>query len=265
MRILIPYDFSSNAHHALRYALNVFPAGEHEITVVHIFLTDSIRPVLPLPDDHLIRNEIIQNLQEAIADFDDAQRINLEAAYGLANEVLVDMVRDRSFDLIVMGTHGADQAYRLLLGTHASYLASHADCAVYIVPEHSVLQAPKRVALAIDPHHPVVPENIELIKKLPLEHLEIISVANSRKQASEIEELAWLLELRKLDVFSMEVIEPAGSIDQTLEKLVKEKSIGLVSLIRRKHRFPESLFHDSVLSRITKSAKMPILVLPGEA
>lgn len=264
MRILIPYDFSSNAQHALRYALNVYPAG-HDITLVHIFLTDSIRPVLPLPDDHLIRKEIIQNLREAVASFDDAQRIKLEAAYGLPNEVLIDMVKERSINLIVMGTHGADQAYRLLLGTHASYLASHADCAVYIIPEHSVLQSPKRVALAIDPHHPVVPENIELIKSLPLEHLEIISVANSQKQADEIEELAWLLELRKLDMFSMEVIEPAGSIDQTLEKLVKEKSIGLVSLIRRKHHFPESLFHDSVLSRITKNAKMPVLVLPGES
>ncbi|MCB0658181.1 MAG: universal stress protein, partial [Saprospiraceae bacterium] len=224
----------------------------------------SIRPVLPLPDDHLIRKEVLENLRESLGSFPESSQIKLEAAYGLPNEVLVQMAKEKAIDLVIMGTHGADQAYRLLLGTHASYVASHAPCAVYIVPENSVLQTPKRVAIAIDPHHPVVPGNMELIRSLPLEHLEIISVANTYKQAGEIEELAWLLELRKLDMFSLNVIEPSGSIDLTLEKLVHDKSISLIAIIRRKHRFPESLFHDSVLSRVTKSAKMPVLVLPGE-
>jgi nucleotide-binding universal stress UspA family protein len=52
---------------------------------------------------------------------------------GDARSVIVDEARKWSADLIVMGSHGYTGLTRLLLGSVASFVVSHAPCSVEVV------------------------------------------------------------------------------------------------------------------------------------
>ncbi len=52
---------------------------------------------------------------------------------GDAREVLVDVARAEGAELIVVGSHGRTGLAKLVLGSVASYVVSHADCNVVVV------------------------------------------------------------------------------------------------------------------------------------
>jgi nucleotide-binding universal stress UspA family protein len=52
---------------------------------------------------------------------------------GDARSVIVDEARKWSADLIVMGSHGYSGLKRLLLGSVAAYVVSHAPCSIEVV------------------------------------------------------------------------------------------------------------------------------------
>jgi nucleotide-binding universal stress UspA family protein len=64
-----------------------------------------------------------------------SKRLKIETATfeGDARAVIVDEARKWSADLIVLGSHGYSGIKRLLLGSVASSVVSHAPCSVEIV------------------------------------------------------------------------------------------------------------------------------------
>ena len=60
-------------------------------------------------------------------------RIETRVLTGDPGEVLVRMARDEGADLIVVGSHGRSGIARLVLGSVASYVMTHARCSVLVV------------------------------------------------------------------------------------------------------------------------------------
>ena len=96
--------------------------------------TPAARPVATLgtaSDDRLAAESA---LRDAVADAlgDQADRVELHAALGLAGRNLVDTARKVNAQLIVLAGRGSTS---MLLGTVSQYVLRRAPCPVLVVPE----------------------------------------------------------------------------------------------------------------------------------
>ncbi len=139
-QILLPTDGSACSQQALRYALalaqqfdaHVFalhvthvrwdqPAGDAGIPVVHKMQQEEVA------DAERIRQEVADAAQAA------SVRCEIESVPGSPVDVILQMAKEKTVDLIVMGTHGRTGLQHAFLGSVAEKTVQRAPCPVLIV------------------------------------------------------------------------------------------------------------------------------------
>jgi nucleotide-binding universal stress UspA family protein len=142
MRVLFGVDESEFSKEAVRFARSIgWPAGSHAL-VLSIVRTD----VYAFGEFYAPAAVELESLWEEedqrASDLAEATVRELQAA-GLPAEklvlrgdprfVLVDAARDRGADLLVIGSHGRSGLSKLVLGSVASHVVTHAPCSVLVV------------------------------------------------------------------------------------------------------------------------------------
>jgi nucleotide-binding universal stress UspA family protein len=80
-----------------------------------------------------LRNRAAGLTKKAASKLGHSLKVESVVLVGDPRSVIVDEARKQSVDLIVMGSHGYTGLKRLLLGSVASYVVSHAPCSVEVV------------------------------------------------------------------------------------------------------------------------------------
>lgn len=139
MKVVIGVDGSADSNAAIRYILDSrWPDSAQ-------FLVISAAPFPVLTGDLLATTAV----EEILVDWDKKHRAVADEAAdelhkggltararmirGDPRFVLEDEARKENADLIVVGTHGLTGVKRLLLGSVASHVVSHAPCSVLVV------------------------------------------------------------------------------------------------------------------------------------
>lgn len=147
MKVLIPIDESDNSRAAIDQALaTTWPAGTSflVLSVARTPVTISTEMYAPglSYDDEVMKAEVEFRGQLA-----EKARLRLaEAGYEAVSQVasgdprleITDIARRENVDLVIIGSHGRTGLKRLLLGSVAAYVVSHAPCSVLVVklPAH---------------------------------------------------------------------------------------------------------------------------------
>ena len=137
--ILCPVDFSMCSRHALTVATELAASSRAAIMIVHIWQVQAYGAA-----EGEISGEVIQSLVDdaarTLGDWEaSAKAAGLPAARskmvnGVAwNEIVRLLEDDRTYDLVVMGTHGRTGLKRVLIGSVAERVVRHAPCAVLVV------------------------------------------------------------------------------------------------------------------------------------
>ncbi len=127
-------DGSQDAARGLRYAADIAAKAGAELVVAHATGTGDVvdsRAVDPQVDLDLRWERVEEwcaDLRTTGVDYDVA------LVEGDARTALLDLARDRSADLLVVGSRGHGPVGRLLLGSVATSLAQHSELPVTIVP-----------------------------------------------------------------------------------------------------------------------------------
>ncbi|MEM6456946.1 MAG: universal stress protein [Acidobacteriota bacterium] len=142
-RILVPMDFSDDAHEALRHAIALAEHHGAEIHLLHVVVLlgqdppDATAVATPYLADAMSRMEedAASQLRTLVADqaagaITILERFRRDIAPGPA--ILADAARE-SIDLIVMGTHGRRGVRRFLLGSVTEEVVRQAPCPVLTV------------------------------------------------------------------------------------------------------------------------------------
>ncbi len=139
--VLVPYDNSPMAEHALEHACERFP--DATVTVLHVI--DFVAAGYAAPPDAALPGYWEEWYDDAQATTDDLfERARPVAAeYGVDVEtatemgpparVIVEYADDGDVDAIVMGSHGRDGLSRVLLGSVAETVVRRAPCPVTVV------------------------------------------------------------------------------------------------------------------------------------
>lgn len=135
--ILCPVDLSRPARDAMQLAAELVKPGSAGITLLHVLeLPVSYTGQLPVPDFH-------RDLDARSAALLDRWTADLQARVSVpvtqltrigrpGAQILMLLEHDRTFDLVVMGSHGHTGIERMLLGSVAEKVVRHAHCPVLV-------------------------------------------------------------------------------------------------------------------------------------
>lgn len=270
---IIPINFSAASENAARY---VFELAQYEKEIkLLLFHTFLIQPAIADPPTITVNiNELDLGKERAqlLKEFNDT----LKQTYGntetelvvkqgsFLNEV-VELIKSRSIDLIVIGVNSNDNI-KEFQGNKAISIIKASKIPVLIVPRNTKFRKPKKIALAVD-HTTTLDETvIKQIKdwvKLFQSKLLIFDVLKKTEQISS-EKLA--IEITIEDSF--EEIDyashfPTGDdLYQEINSFITKSNSDMLIMSKHHHMFLQDAFHHSKTKKMTFQTQVPLLILP---
>lgn len=152
-KILCPIDFSKPAKNGMEYAANLARKLDESLTLLYV--RQSIWPeAIQLEKEVLESNEelaarLLIFVNEIQDEFGIPCHYHIAQTTGTIEEAIGEFASD--FDLIVMGTNGADNYYQYAFGTHSFHVIEKSKCPVLIIPEHYAYRHINLLVYAYDP------------------------------------------------------------------------------------------------------------------
>jgi len=152
-KILIPCDFSEQAIHAYRLAIEIAHASSAELHLLHVIelpiMHDDVLTPLPSFDENLLkelsdRSDI--KLAELRKEFTHEHlHITTKTEFGPIVSTITNYLEENNITLIVMGTKGATGMAEVFIGSNAEKVVRHAVCPVIAVKRRTVLTELKHI------------------------------------------------------------------------------------------------------------------------
>ena len=139
-RLLVATDFSPHSEVALQYAVEFSQAFGAELLVCHVVEAVSILSELPPggeayfpPNLARVQQQRAQQECERLLQTSGAERGEVVIGAGNPFYEIIRIARERSADLIIVGTHGRGAIAHMLLGSVAERIVRKAPCPVLTV------------------------------------------------------------------------------------------------------------------------------------
>ncbi|MBK5278957.1 MAG: universal stress protein [Bacteroidia bacterium] len=163
-KILCPTDFSEAADQAVAYSAKLCKKIGAELTLFNVQSIFSLPPAEVIKGKFLATEPISERLEEQCYKVMDIFKIACLSEVKPSNKRLSDSIADRAkdFDLIVMGTNGADDYHQFFFGTNSYQVIRASSVPVLLIPQGCGFQDISTIVFAYDYEH----EN-----KLPIEQL----------------------------------------------------------------------------------------------
>jgi len=133
-KILVPYDNSIHAKRALNKALELAPLTKSTITLVHVIeyrgaMAKVVEPYKETMIDHV--KNFFKNIEK------DASKRNIKIEekilYGNPSEEIINLMKKKKFDLIIMGKRGVTKITGPTLGSVSNALVQHSKIPVMAI------------------------------------------------------------------------------------------------------------------------------------
>ncbi|KKM19324.1 hypothetical protein LCGC14_1656810 [marine sediment metagenome] len=275
IKILIPTDFSNNAMHALRYAIALFKWEEAQFYLLHAYANevyDDFRPnsktdveVKETNDKKNSKNRfdrLIKDITEGSSNHNHVYK-SLNAFDALVVSVK-DAVKEKSIDLVIMGTKGKTNDKKIIFGSNTMQVLKYVQCPVLIIPHDAVIHNPKRILLPTDFMLPYKPQQFKVLNYLGNEYkAEINSL-----YISDFEDISHRqLENKRVLIENLSdsflFFERTGIKNriQAIREHILLRNIDFLVMVDSKHSFLEDLLYRSTIDELGLTIKIPFLVL----
>ena len=135
-RILVAVDGSSFSEAAVDQAISLGGICKSEIFLISV--------VDLFPEQMAVAPALVEKMSEEVREHLDNAKAKVDKAKipcetivhmgGKPHEFIVQEAKEKSIDLITMGTHGRTGLERVLLGSVAQNVIGHSPCPVLVVP-----------------------------------------------------------------------------------------------------------------------------------
>lgn len=205
------------------------------------------------------KRQVEANMANFLAGYPDAPVSARHADYGVfTHQEIVDVAMREQPDLIVMGTHGANNALDKLLGSVTTLTMMQAPCPVLAIPPQAEWKGIKNIAYATDFHpsdeHAVA--QLMTLGKAFSAKVHFVHI-HTGDDSIHIEEMA--APVHYPYAFSDFTIVHNPSVMDGLEGYLKERSIDLLALFIPRRRMWERLFHTSFSKKMAFHTEVPLL------
>lgn len=285
--VLVPVDFSDFALGICRIALEWAASNGARVVLLHIFMNDRRRFLLPFASD---RFEMIEpsdidfekGAKVAMSEFTallrskmhtgELPRVKLESRLmeGVPEECINRYAARHKPDLIVMGSHGAGRDVRAQVGSVTAEVLDSVRFPVLAMPHNSALHSLKKVkkALFFSTLNQQDVISLELFTRVMGEaNVELTIVPVVEKEAkklanSSIEQFVDYCTTHYPYMSFTTHTLPKTRFVERLEEFVAEKEIDLLVVPNRHKNIFSRLFNPGIAHRMIFKSDMPMLVVP---
>jgi len=269
-KILFPTDFSSNADHALRYAIGLCESLNAELILFHSCRADAMD--YQMQSENLSEESITLESINRLRDYREkhlSEMKNLQVIekviYGLAVDTIVETAAKMKVDMIIMGTKGASGLQEVLLGSNTAAVMERAKCPVLAIPEKSLFRPIEQMAFATDFRENDIEAIVYLSSiaslfnaKLIIVHVADILVPDNYENA--------LFDVFKEEIdkrvlyknITFEVIKGANA-PKAMNEFVKERKVEMVAVSTRKKNVFTRLFDVSFTKQLAYHSVAPVM------
>jgi len=153
-QILIPTDFSVLSKAAVKYAMKLSLSIPSHIELLHIvesFPLTATRKESYFQRRITLAKKDAKELREELEKDGFPSNFTLHVVHGNPfHQALLEYVKSKNTDLIVMGTRGGDARKKQLLGSHVTSAMEHCPCPVLTVPVDSPFHSIQHLVYATD-------------------------------------------------------------------------------------------------------------------
>ena len=265
-KILCPVDFSKASRNGIEYAGKLAAQLMAHVTLLNVRTT--IWPeAMQLEQEAAIgQEEILDSLKqwsdEVEKEFGVTCGIHVDQTMQTVEKSIADHAAD--YDLIVIGTNGADDFYQLAFGSHSFHVVQQAMCPVLIIPEGCAYEPIKQLVYAYDPEtNPIflVDQLKEFATALGAS-IRVVHVVETEPSPEndhrlKIMEESVMARLYKEIPWDFEGIY-GRDVAWTLEHYAVSNAVDSMAMSYHHRTLMDALFHQNVIKRISMTAEFPV-------
>jgi len=276
-KILLPTDFSKNAWHAIKYAIELYKKDYCDFFILNVFsatgnVVDNLinmEPGSALFEEAKIKSEDgLQKVLDALifsTDGNPKHHFKTISTFNDPVEAIKSLVEEKDIEIIIMGTKGMTESRKVQFGSNAiNVMEKVRNCPVLVVPLKAALNLPKEI---------VFPTSYKThFKRRELNYL--IDIAKSCHASIRVLHISEEDKLEKKQINNIKLLEEYfEGIDYSFHLLdymdipvaincfVESRESDMVAFINKKHAFFGSILMQPLVKELGYYSKVPILVM----
>lgn len=268
MRILIPTDFSDNARQALNYALTLFGDHQPEVVLLNTWQIPHTGVGMLVSIEDILREEAERTMEELVAELKADTHANFpisgKVQPGALSDVVRSLLRSEPYDFVVMGTLGADDVKKKLMGSNTANVVRSSSVPVIIVPMGTEIKLPSKISIATDfkgLKDTQLTAFVELVKKFDAE-FEAVHVETEAVMAGFEPPAGWKEAFGGIEPKMIHIV--AEDVAEGIDGYVRNQGVSLLAVIRHDYGFFEGLFHRSVSRKLSMHVSCPMMIIPDK-
>jgi nucleotide-binding universal stress UspA family protein len=274
-RILIPTDFSANALHAIRYALDLFKCERSRIYFLHAYADEVYGPFSADDETDLVKErekvkqlteEKLKNLIEEVSSVPPNPRHTYKSISVFESLVdgVNDAVNDINIDLVIMGTKGKTDDKKITFGSHTVQVFKYIQCPVLAIPYEAEFRQPKKILFPTDYMLPYKRRELKLLNELCRDfkaEVHCLYIADFKNLSHrQLDNKSFLTEsLPDAYLFFERTAEKNKSV--AIKEYLKMNNMDFLVMVNSRHSYLEDLLYRSTVDHIGLTTKIPFLVM----
>lgn len=273
--ILIPTDFSKNAMHAIKYAIQLYKCERTNFYFLHAYADEIYGPFKENggksieEQKEITRKNVDQSLKNTITELTEKYH-NPKHSFKTVStfESLVDAVNDLAnqinVDLVIMGTQGKTADKKITFGSHTVQVFKYVSCPVLAIPENYEYRQPKKILFPTDYMLPYKRRELKLLNTLAAEFKSEVHCL----YISDFEELSHrqidnkqFLQESLPNAYLFNERTPVKNKGEAIIEYILEKDINLLVMVNARHSYLEDLLYRSTVVDIGLHPKIPFMVM----
>lgn len=275
-RILIPTDFSRNAHNAMKYAMELYKREYCEFFILHSYYLSGFSKdnlLIPEPtDDALAKVKVkseknIERLKVQMGFYDQNEKhtFNFLNEFGSFFDVIKKVVEREDIELVVMGTQGETDNKTVILGSNAlNVMEKIRNCPVLAIPSTVLFKDPNEIVFPTSFRTHYKQKELATmveISRLLNSPIRILHIQKDKALTKAQEENKQLLET---------ILETASFTHHTLYNIdlregvtsfVQSRESEMIAIVNKKHNFFGSIFSNPMAKELGKHTNVPLLAM----
>lgn len=265
--ILVPTDFSENANKALDFALSLGKRFGADIHLVHTYHTSRQAGYIANVNRH-IRDDREKEMAEYLAKMKahpKAENLTIDgrARYGFSVETINSEAKFVEADLIIMGTQGASNVAKQVLGSTASNLIKGTHYPVLAIPSETKFKEIERVILAVDALDLTILNTLNpalnLVQRGNLA-LDLLHISKEDKPSDIDPDIRKYLDNMSIPFSDHHIV--SDNILASILTFAHQHPNSILCLVTRQRSWLANLFHQSVSQQAALHAHLPVFILP---
>lgn len=268
--ILCPTDLSASSNNAIVYAAKTAQAIGGGITLLHVKTLLDFNTM----EMAMGRKTVIEQIREELDELsDDVMRTfripckvdvdgaSLNLSWGIGKHT-------SEYDLVIMGTNGADDLYQFFNGSHTYNAALKTKVPLMLIPEGCMYSEIQSIVLAFDylrerqlPFEQLRPFAEKL--KAEVIVLQVMEEAHSREADADLRELQFILNTKwgNSFVYRFDTIR-SSETGRAIDNYMKGNQADALAMCVPSRNYVSRLLRPSALKHISAVAEYPVLILP---